>query len=74
MRSSGVGWSAVPGVERIRAAGVVLLRRDGPVPEALAPVNGAPMNVTRRAKPSEFIETGVSAIDGMNAVEQALRS
>jgi len=39
-----------------------------PVPEALAPVNGAPMNVTRRAKPSEFIETGVSAIDGLNTL------
>jgi V/A-type H+-transporting ATPase subunit B len=26
------------------------------------------MNVTRRAKPSEFIETGISAIDGMNTL------
>ena len=39
-----------------------------PVPEAIVPVNGAPMNVTRRAKPSEFIETGISAIDGMNTL------
>jgi V/A-type H+-transporting ATPase subunit B len=39
-----------------------------PVPEAILPVNGAPMNATRRAKPSEFIETGVSAIDGMNTL------
>ncbi|HET8734108.1 MAG TPA: V-type ATP synthase subunit B [Anaeromyxobacteraceae bacterium] len=39
-----------------------------PVPEALAPVNGSPLNVTRRAKPSEFIETGISAIDGMNTL------
>ncbi len=39
-----------------------------PIPEALLPVNGAPMNVTRRAKPSEFIETGISAIDGMNTL------
>jgi V/A-type H+-transporting ATPase subunit B len=39
-----------------------------PVPEALLPVGGAPLNVTRRAKPSEFIETGISAIDGMNTL------
>jgi V/A-type H+-transporting ATPase subunit B len=39
-----------------------------PVPEAILPVSGAAMNVTRRAKPSEFIETGISAIDGMNTL------
>ncbi|HET8723625.1 MAG TPA: V-type ATP synthase subunit B [Anaeromyxobacteraceae bacterium] len=39
-----------------------------PVPEAEVPVSGAPMNVTRRAKPSECIETGISAIDGMNTL------
>ncbi len=39
-----------------------------PIPEALLPVSGAAMNVTRRAKPSEFIETGISAIDGMNTL------
>jgi V/A-type H+/Na+-transporting ATPase subunit B len=38
------------------------------IPEAILAVSGAPMNVTRRAKPSEFIETGISAIDGMNTL------
>jgi V/A-type H+-transporting ATPase subunit B len=39
-----------------------------PVPEALLPVHGAAMNVVRRQKPSEFIETGISAIDGLNTL------
>ncbi|MBI2393646.1 MAG: V-type ATP synthase subunit B [Deltaproteobacteria bacterium] len=36
-----------------------------PVGEALRPVWGAPMNPTRRARPADFIETGISAIDGL---------
>ncbi len=39
-----------------------------PVGEALMPVNGAPMNPVRRERPTEFIETGVSAIDGLNTL------
>jgi V/A-type H+-transporting ATPase subunit B len=39
-----------------------------PVPEALLPVHGAAINVVRREKPSEFIETGISAIDGLNTL------
>jgi len=39
-----------------------------PVPEARLPIHGAALNVTRRAKPSDFIETGISAIDGMNTL------
>ncbi len=39
-----------------------------PVGEALRPLNGAPMNPARRLRPSEFIETGISAIDGMNTL------
>jgi V/A-type H+-transporting ATPase subunit B len=39
-----------------------------PVGEALRPVNGAPMNPARRLRPSEFIETGISAIDGLNTL------
>jgi V/A-type H+-transporting ATPase subunit B len=39
-----------------------------PVPEALLPLHGAAMNVVRREKPSEFIETGISAIDGLNTL------
>ena len=63
---------AVVGKELIgRALSGVGLPLDGlppPVGEALRPVNGAPMNPSRRLRPSEFIETGVSAIDGLNTL------
>jgi V/A-type H+-transporting ATPase subunit B len=39
-----------------------------PVGEALRPQWGAPLNPVRRARPSDFIETGISAIDGMNTL------
>jgi V/A-type H+-transporting ATPase subunit B len=39
-----------------------------PVGEALRPISGAPLNPTRRLPPAQFIETGVSAIDGMNTL------
>ncbi len=39
-----------------------------PVGEAIRSVWGAPMNPARRARPSDFIETGISAIDGMNTL------
>jgi V/A-type H+-transporting ATPase subunit B len=39
-----------------------------PVAEALRPIHGAPVNAVRREPPSEPIETGVSAIDGMNTL------
>ncbi len=39
-----------------------------PIPEALVPIHGAALNVTRREKPSEPIETGISAIDGLNTL------
>jgi vacuolar-type H+-ATPase catalytic subunit A/Vma1 len=39
-----------------------------PVGEALRPVHGAPMNPVRRLRPADFIETGVSAIDGMSTL------
>ncbi len=45
--------------------------RDGlppPIGEALRPLWGAPLNPTRRLPPSDFIETGISAIDGMNTL------
>jgi V/A-type H+-transporting ATPase subunit B len=38
------------------------------MPEAFWDVNGLPINPAARAYPSEFIETGVSAIDGMNTL------
>ncbi|MBX6363839.1 MAG: V-type ATP synthase subunit B [Gemmatimonadetes bacterium] len=39
-----------------------------PFGEALRPIVGAPMNPVRRIPPSDFIETGISAIDGMNTL------
>jgi V/A-type H+-transporting ATPase subunit B len=39
-----------------------------PIPEARLPIHGAALNVTRREKPEDFIETGISAIDGMNTL------
>ena len=43
---------------------------DGPdiLPEERRDINGLPMNPAARAYPSEFIETGVSAIDGLNTL------
>lgn len=38
------------------------------MPEAFWDVNGLPINPAARAYPSEFIETGVSAIDAMNTL------
>ncbi|HDD26841.1 MAG TPA: V-type ATP synthase subunit B [Acidilobales archaeon] len=38
------------------------------VPEDYYDIHGAPMNPAARLPPSEFIETGISAIDGMNSI------
>jgi len=38
------------------------------VPEQYLDVNGAPINPASRIPPAEFIETGISAIDGLNAL------
>ena len=43
---------------------------DGPaiIPEKRMDVNGQPMNPAARSYPEEFIQTGVSAIDGLNTL------
>ncbi|MFQ5899983.1 MAG: V-type ATP synthase subunit B [Thermodesulfobacteriota bacterium] len=43
---------------------------DGPkiIPEARLDINGSPMNPYARNYPSEFIQTGISAIDGLNTL------
>ena len=43
---------------------------DGPeiIPEETKDINGLPMNPAARDYPSEFIQTGVSAIDGLNTL------
>ena len=35
------------------------------VPRAFRDINGAPLNPVARSNPSEFVETGISAIDGL---------
>ena len=43
---------------------------DGPqiIPEKRLEINGNPINPQARAYPSEFIQTGISAIDGLNTL------
>ena len=43
---------------------------DGPaiIPEKRLDINGAPLNPAARDYPSEFIQTGISAIDGLNTL------
>lgn len=45
-------------------------RDNGPtiIPEKRLDINGSPINPTARDYPSEFIQTGVSAIDGLNTL------
>ena len=38
------------------------------VPESYLDINGQPVNPASREPPAEFIETGISAIDGLNAL------
>ena len=39
-----------------------------PIAEARLPIHGAAINAVSRAKPEDFIETGISAIDGLNTL------
>lgn len=43
---------------------------DGPeiIPEKRMDINGSPMNPVARSYPQEFIQTGISAIDGLNTL------
>lgn len=38
------------------------------IPQKWVPVSGHPINPSARARPEEFIETGISAIDGLNTL------
>lgn len=40
------------------------------IPDKLIPVTGNPLNPVRRENPRNFIETGISAIDGLNSLVQ----
>ncbi len=52
----------------LSGAGQPLDGLPAPVGEALRPVWAAPINPVRRRKPRDLIETGISAIDGMNTL------
>ena len=51
-------------------SGLGVPRDEGPPPvgEDERPVNGLPINPTSRRYPRDFIQTGISAIDGMNTL------
>src|SRR5512136_126398 len=38
------------------------------IPERWMPLTGAPINPAARARPADFIETGITAIDGLNTL------
>jgi V/A-type H+-transporting ATPase subunit B len=38
------------------------------IPEKWLPLTGAPINPAARARPADFIETGITAIDGLNTL------
>jgi V/A-type H+-transporting ATPase subunit B len=38
------------------------------IPEKWMPLTGSPMNPAARARPADFIETGITAIDGLNTL------
>ena len=38
------------------------------IPERWMPLTGSPMNPAARARPADFIETGITAIDGLNTL------
>ena len=50
--------------------GSFLPKDDAPlfIPEKWMPLTGAPMNPAARARPADFIETGITAIDGLNTL------
>jgi V/A-type H+-transporting ATPase subunit B len=50
--------------------GLGVPRDQGPLPVATAEkdINGRPINPTSRAYPRDFIQTGISVIDGMNTL------
>jgi V/A-type H+-transporting ATPase subunit B len=69
---TGAAARAVVGAELVGrildGAGRPLDDLPAPVGEGLRPLWGAAMNPVRRSPPSDFIETGISAIDGMNTL------
>ncbi|HOJ34652.1 MAG TPA: V-type ATP synthase subunit B [Candidatus Hydrogenedentes bacterium] len=53
---------------RFNGVGAPIDGMPAPVPDAEVDIMGAAINPVSRDKPSDFIETGISAIDGMNTL------
>lgn len=70
------GGAAHIGVSRAMLGRVLNCRGEpvdgGPAitPEQVLDINGLPINPIARTHPSEFIQTGISAIDGLNALSR----
>lgn len=69
---TGLGATATVGRELLgrafSGAGDPIDDLPAPLGDATRPVWGAPLNPVRRARPRDFIETGISALDGMNTL------
>ena len=69
---SGAAAAVVVGAELLGRAfngmGAPLDGLPPPVGDAIVPTWAAALNPARRARPGDFIETGISAIDGMNTL------
>ncbi|MCX8082713.1 MAG: V-type ATP synthase subunit B [bacterium] len=66
----GIKFGASPDILGRIFTGLGNIRDGGPdiVPDRYLDINGSPINPTRRDYPSEFIQTGISAIDGLNSL------
>src|SRR3990172_7704394 len=53
---------------RFNGAGIPIDRLPPVIPEKRTPIIGSPINPVSREKPSHFIQTGISTIDGLNTL------
>ncbi|HNS33495.1 MAG TPA: V-type ATP synthase subunit B [bacterium] len=65
-----IDFGVSPGILGRVFTGMGKVRDKGPeiIPEKYLDINGSPINPTRRDYPSEFIQTGISAIDVLNSL------
>ena len=53
---------------RFNGAGLPIDQLPPVIPERRAPIHGSPLNPAARDKPAQFIQTGISVIDGLNTL------
>lgn len=65
-----IGFGVSPEILGRVFTGMGKTRDNGPeiIPEKYININGSPINPTRRDYPSEFIQTGISAVDVLNSI------